>query len=153
MHLDLESPTNRGVLDYLRVNKREVLGIEQVTSVTESTWSHGSHPDIVEHLWEHLAPHLPVDCRAVVCGNPALVAPSRGVIFAVAMGTEYALRLRPTEFALARAAGAEVVHTYDTVGVTLSLPDRLGPHWVFGRFDEREPEWCKAALEFAESPD
>jgi hypothetical protein len=62
------------------------------------------------------------------------------------------MRLAPPEFALARAAGAEVVHYYQTAGVTLDLGARFGPHWVFGAFDPREPEWCAAALKFAEAP-
>jgi hypothetical protein len=52
----------------------------------------GSHPDIVEHLWD-LAATLPVECRALVYGRAVLVAPTRGVIFAAALGTEYGLRL------------------------------------------------------------
>lgn len=111
----------------------------------------GSHPEIVDYLWDSLAAHLLVDCRAVVCGRPSLVAPTRKVIFAVPLGTEYGLRLPPAEFALARAAGAEIVHHYRTVDVTLNLAERFGPHWLFGVFDRREPHWCVAALEFAEA--
>lgn len=111
----------------------------------------GSHPEIVDYLWDSLAARLPVDCRALVCGRPSLVAPTRKVIFAVPLGTEYGLRLPPEEFALARAAGAEIVHHYRTVDVTLNLAERFGPHWVFGLFDRREPQWCVAALEFAEA--
>jgi hypothetical protein len=79
------------------------------------------------------------------------VGPKQGVIFAVPLGTEYGVRLAPAEFDLARSAGAEVVHYYRTAGVTLDLAERFGPYWVFGAFDRREPEWCVAALEFAES--
>jgi hypothetical protein len=31
------------------------------------------------------------------------------------------------------------------------LAERFGPEWVFGTFDRSEPEWCAAALEFAEA--
>jgi hypothetical protein len=44
-----------------------------------------------------------------------------------------------------------LVHHYNTVDVTLDLAARFGPHWLFGALDPREPEWCVAALEFAES--
>ncbi|HYF40760.1 MAG TPA: hypothetical protein VD930_13780, partial [Gemmatimonadales bacterium] len=110
----------------------------------------GSHPDIVDYLWDTLARALPVECRALVCGRAVLLAPVRGIVFAVPLGTEYGLRLPPAEFELARSAGAEVVHHYSTVGVTLDLAEQFGPDWLFGRFDAREPEWCRAALEFAE---
>ena len=115
-----------------------------------STWQLGSHPDIVEHLWGTLAVRLPAECRALVHGTPALVSPESGTIFAVALGTEYSLRLPPAEFALARAEGAELVHEYHTVGVTLDLPARFGAGWIFGNFDSREPEWCVSALRYAE---
>jgi hypothetical protein len=110
----------------------------------------GSHPEITEYLWESLAPGLSAECRALVHGTPALVSPEKGIVFAAALGTEYGLRLPLEEFALARAAGAELVHDYRTAGVTLDLPDRFGAHWIFGNFDPREPEWCSAALRFAE---
>jgi hypothetical protein len=35
--------------------------------------------------------------------------------------------------------------------VTLNLAEQFGPHWLFGTFDAREPEWCVAAYEFAEA--
>ncbi len=83
-------------------------------------------------------------------GTPALVSPERGIIFAVALGTEYGMRLPPEELALARTAGAELVHEYRTTAVTLDLPARFGTGWVFGNFDRREPQWCIAALKFAD---
>src|SRR5215203_3185733 len=150
MYLDRKSPENAGVLAYLCLDAgtRKNPSIEPPPS--GSTWHYGSHPDIIEYLWESLAPQLAADCRALVCGKPALVSPRRGVIFAVALGTEFALRLPPAEFALAQAAGTELVHHSRTAQVTLDLPARFGTHWVFGSFDPRESEWCVAALEFAE---
>jgi hypothetical protein len=35
--------------------------------------------------------------------------------------------------------------------VTLDLAEQFGPYWVFGMFDRREPAWCVAALDFADS--
>lgn len=153
MHLDDQHPSNRKVLEYLCRNADGWTGplLEPAAAPGGSKPRPGSHPDIVEHLWESLAPRLPAECRSLVCGTPALVAPTRGVIFAVPLGTEYGLRLPPAEFGLARAAGAEVVHHYRTAGVTLDLTTRFGPHWLFGAFDRREAEWCVAALEFAEA--
>ena len=153
MRLDTDGPVNQGVLEYLcgAGGTERARSIEPAAVLVGSRAQFGSHPDIIEHLWEWVAPRLPVECRALVCGGPVLVAPARGVVFAAALGTEYALRLAPSEFALARAAGAEIVHYYRTAGVTLDLGSRFGPHWVFGTFDGREPEWCAAALKFAEA--
>jgi hypothetical protein len=145
-------PVNHGVLKYFCPElEGSEAWLSPASSLGNSSHRSGSHPEIVEYLWDSLAPGLPVDCRALVCGRPSLVAPRRKVIFAVPLGTEYGLRLPPAQFALARAAGAEVVHHYTTVGVTLNLAERFGPNWVFGVFDRREPEWCVAALEFAEA--
>src|SRR5687767_7983002 len=152
MRVDAEAPDNRGVLDYLSEGgRRRAPLLAPPDAPGTSRERYGSHPDIVEYLWDRIAPRLRVDCRAVVHGAPALVAPQRGIVFGVALGTEYGLRLAPAEFALARAAGAEVVHHYRTVGETLDLADRFGPAWIFGRFDRREPEWCADALDFAEA--
>lgn len=78
------------------------------------------------------------------------MAPVSGVIFGLALGTEYGLRLPPAEFDLARAAGAEIVHLYRTIEVTLDLPETFGAGWVFGLFDRREGEWCLASLRYTE---
>ena len=152
MHFDPGHPANRGVVEYFSRNTGERAPLfEPITSPAAFKPHSGSHPDIVEYLWDTLASVLPVECRALVCGRPVLIAPVRGIIFAVPLGTEYGLRLPPEEFALARSAGAEVVHYYRTADVTLDLAERFGPHWLFGNFDRREPEWCTAALEFAEA--
>ena len=153
MHLDTQGPINGGVLDYLcgSGEKSRAREVEPVTSHHQYRCELGSHPDVVDQLWDTIAPCLPVDCRAIVCGRPVLAAPRCGVIFAAALGTEYALRLAPTHFALAQDAGAEVAHYYRTSEVTLDLARQFGRHWVFGAFDRREPEWCVAALRFAES--
>jgi hypothetical protein len=106
----------------------------------------GTHPTVVDRLWEDLNHALPVDARWLVFDGPALVHPG-GTILAAAMGTQYALRLLPGDRAAAIAAGAEVVHHFQTVGTTLDLPATFGPEWVFGRFDEREPNWLLASYQ------
>jgi hypothetical protein len=152
MHVDAEAPANRGILDYLSDSgKWRAPLLEPAAALATSRARFGPHPDIVEHLWNRIAPQLRTDCRAVVYGTPALVAPQRGLVFAVPLGTEYGLRLAPPAFALARSAGAEIAHCYRSAGFTLNLKERFGPEWVFGTFDRREPDWCAAALEFAEA--
>jgi hypothetical protein len=51
---------------------------------------------------------------------------------------------------MAQAAGAEIVHHYRTVEMSLDLLQTFGAGWVFGLFDRREREWSLAALRYAE---
>lgn len=101
----------------------------------------GTHPDIVDRLWDELNAALPADCRWLVFDSPALVHPESGVVLAAAVGTQYALRLLPRDAATAVEAGAEQVHHFRTVDTTLDLPTTFGPGWVFGRRDDREQGW------------
>lgn len=111
----------------------------------------GTHPMVVDRLWEVLNGALPVDARRLVYDGPALLHPN-GVILAAAMGTQYALRLLPGDRAAAIAVGAEVVHHFRTVGTSLDLHATFGPEWVFGRFDEREPAWVLNSYESHGTP-
>jgi hypothetical protein len=106
----------------------------------------GTHPDVVEHLWDGLNPALPSDSRCVVLGRVALAHPARGVVLALAMGTGYALRLTPEDLEEALAAGHEVLHRYRTTGEALDLSE-WGEGWCFGRYDRRERTWCVRAYE------
>ncbi|MEX0626969.1 MAG: hypothetical protein WD402_10525 [Chloroflexota bacterium] len=106
----------------------------------------GTHPKVVDRLWEDLNQVLPADTRWLVFDGPALVHPG-GAILAAAVGTQYALRLLPNDRDAAIAAGAEVVHHFQTVGTSLNLPATFGPEWVFGRFDDREPAWLLASYQ------
>src|SRR3989304_3319424 len=94
-------------------------------------WHLGAHPDVVERLWGTLNGSLPADARWLVFDGPALVHPASGTILALALGTSYALRLQPGALAEAVAAGAELVHTYRSVDVTLNLPRAFGPGLAF----------------------
>ena len=107
----------------------------------------GSNPAVVDRLWDTLNAGLPADARWLVFDSAALVHPASGVILAAAIGTQYALRLLPEHRAVAVAAGAELAHTFRTVGTTLELPETFGPEWVFGAWDEREPAWLRASYE------
>jgi hypothetical protein len=107
----------------------------------------GSSPAVVDRLWDELNAALPADARWLVFDAPALVHPVSGVILAAAIGTQYALRLLPDDHAAAVAGGAELRHSFRTVGTTLELPATFGPHWAFGAWDEREPGWVRASYE------
>lgn len=98
----------------------------------------GTHPNVVARLWDVLASALDGDARAVVHGSPVLVDPGSGVIVAVGLGTTYALRLAPADYAQAIAAGMPTRHVYSTVGRTLDLATAFGEGWVFGSHDAGE---------------
>ncbi len=104
-------------------------------------WRLGAHPDIVEQLWTRLNAALPRDCRFLVADTAALVDPESGLILALALGTQYALRLSGQGLVAALEAGHETSHDFATVGRTLHLATTFGPGWVFGRYDPRELEW------------
>jgi hypothetical protein len=145
VHVALDRPENAGVLGYLgRGRGLEDLPVGQPPEEVDR-WHLGTHPDIVDHLWGVLNTALPADGRCVIYGGPALVHPVSGVVLAVGVGTEYALRLLAADRALAVDAGAEVTHTFKTSGGTLDLAEAFGPDWVFGSHDDREPAWLAAA--------
>ena len=115
----------------------------------------GTHPEIVERLWDELGGALPASCRWILYGRPVLVHPETGVVFGYAGGTlTYALRLPPAEHAAAIAAGARTIHEYPAypelkvAATTLDLAD-FGPEWVFGGWLQGEADWCRAAFEYA----
>jgi hypothetical protein len=84
---------------------------------------------------------LPADCRFLVADTAALVEPESGLILAVALGTQYALRLTGEGLASALESGYETRHEFRTVGRTLDLAATFGPGWVFGRYDPPEAAW------------
>jgi hypothetical protein len=112
-------------------------------------WHLGTHPDVVERLWDVLSLPLPADARWLVFDGPALVRPDSGTILAVGLGTSYGLRLQPDHLAEALARGAELVHTFRSVEVTLDLSVSFGPDWAFGSWSDREPDWVLASYHAA----
>jgi hypothetical protein len=145
VHVALDRPENVGVLDYLgRGRGLQDLPVGQTPEEVDR-WHLGTHPRIVERLWDALDAALPGSGRCVIYGGPALVHPASGVVLAVGIGTQYALRLLPPDRVLAIDAGAEVVHTFQTSGGRLDLAATFGPDWAFGSFDAREPGWLVAS--------
>ena len=136
----LDQAANTGALRYLGHGRPADEADTGPPTPEVDRWHLGTHPDIVEHLWDVLNAGLPADARRLVFDGPALVHPS-GVLLAAGVGTQYVLRLLPPERALAIQAGAEVVHHFRTVDTILDLAATSGPEWVFGRYDEREPGW------------
>jgi hypothetical protein len=140
---------NRGVLAYLAPG-REPADVSVVRPGEDlDTWRLGAHPDIVEQLWTRLNAALPADSRALVADTAALMDPESGLILAVALGTQYAIRLSGAELAAAQDAGHATVHEFRTVGRTLDLGATFGPGWVFGRYDAREGGWLAETVRAA----
>lgn len=107
-----------------------------------------THPDLVARLWDELAAVLPIDCRRVFFGRPALIDPATGTVFGFAGGTHtYALRLPPRERDSAIRAGATRVKRYGDRH-TLDLA-AFGSEWVFCGWFRDEGAWCLAAYEHA----
>ena len=140
----LDRPENAGALHYLAHGRAAAEAAFGPPSADLDTHHLGTHPTVVSRLWDELNAALPLDARFLVFDGPALVHPD-GTILAAAIGTQYALRLQPEDAAAAIAAGAEIVHHFQTVGTTLDLAATFGPDWVFGRFDEREERWLLGA--------
>jgi hypothetical protein len=150
MHVSRDRPENAGVLLYLGPGR----GLEHLPigeSAEGADRLHlGTHPLVVARLWDVLNAELAADGRCVIYGSPALVEPVSGIVLAVGIGTQYALRLLRDDRSLAVASGAQVVHTFRTTGGTLDLATSFGSDWTFGTNDPREPQWLVAsAAEFA----
>jgi len=163
MEIDFDSQTNQGILSYLRRSQSEdepsgVPGYTRSTSpddVDDPYMNLGTHPDLVQRLWDEVPVLLPERCAWVVYGSPVLAHPSSGIIFAFAGGTHaYALRLPPNAYAEAISGGAERVHHYpacpelDIDASTFDL-SAVGEGWVFGRWLSGEEAWCLAAYHHA----
>src|SRR5262249_35634398 len=88
----------------------------------------------VARLWDELPVKLPVDCRVIFYGAPALMHPTTGAVFAFAGGTHtYALRLPEAERADALRAGATRVKHYPA-GHSFDLSEIGDQRIFYGRF-------------------
>jgi len=137
----LDRAENRGLLTYLRARQ----GVDAISLRRPppgvDRYALGTHPDVVERLWQQLSAALAEDDAFLVGDGPALVEPHSGIVLALALGTQYALRLTDAGRRAAVAAGAETIHMFATSGGTLDLDASFGPGWVFGSWDEREGAW------------
>ena len=143
----LARPENAGALLYLAHGRPAVDAGLGPPGADVDRHHLGSNPAVVDRLWEVLNAGLPADARWLVFDSAALVHPTSGVILAAAIGTQYALRLLPADFAAAIGGGAERVHAFRSVGTTLDLTTTFGPEWAFGLWDEREGAWLRASYE------
>jgi hypothetical protein len=155
-----DHPANRGVLDYLTDAGRLARSVSvardraecQPADVKDPYLTLGTHPDLVSRLWKDLGGSLPVDCRVIVYGMPALARPDTGVILGLAGGTlMYALRLDRAAAREAISAGAHLEFRYPASRVT-GRPETVidarmfGEGWIFGRWLAGEPRWLLAGF-------
>tara|TARA_R110002073_G_scaffold123819_1_gene267631 strand:- start:27438 stop:27905 length:468 start_codon:yes stop_codon:yes gene_type:complete len=145
----LDLPANAKVLEVLRGNAPKA-PLETPVE-TADTWQLGTHPDLVEYLWQTLGDTLPKPCARVAYAQPVLAAPGTSTIFAFAGGTG-TLAMRLPQSALGEAL------RIDGFGKTLSYPSAvlhasaLGSGWAFvAPFGADALRWCKEAYEAAAS--
>ena len=147
MRLDDAHPMNTRVLRHLSARARSGAGAGPLTPPGDHPDPYmgaGSHPDIVERVWDVLGSSLPVDCRALVHGTPALVHPMQGVVLAVCYGTRYAIRVPADALQAALDAGCATEHEW-AGGGRMRIDEELGAGWVFGCWAESEKRWLAQA--------
>ena len=131
------------VLEYLKRRARpEAEVISPPGDRKRDYWDLGSHPDIVERVWDKLGSGLRDDCRVLVYGNPVLIAPDTLRILAVAIGTSYAVRLPPNPAGAPPPEGFAAVIKWSG-GSALDLASEFGPDWIVGKWRPEEADWCR----------
>jgi hypothetical protein len=71
MNIDQKHALNKKVLKYIFRVKRQGNAplIASPDSVAYAYMSQGSHPDIVERVWDVIGPSLPTDCLVLFTGH------------------------------------------------------------------------------------
>jgi len=140
MHLDESHPLNQKLVS--RKKRPGVPPVGPPHGPPDPYLQLGSHPDIVQRVWDDLGGALPADCRAIVYGTPALVDPRSGVVLAMACGTAYVIRVPENLLEAAYKAGCRVERSWTTGGTT-RIADEYGHGWVFGAWVKAEAEWLR----------
>jgi len=145
------SELNESVLINLRGRLKTDELIAMPGSVRDPYLSQGSHPDIVERVWDTLGKALPADCRCLVYGTPALVQPLSGILLAFCYGTQYCMRLTSSLMNEALKLGVKTSTTWSNGRMT-DTTQTFGRDWIFGSWKNEELPWCRAAYEFYGQP-
>ncbi len=140
------SPLNEKVLDRLRGRLKTDEMIAAPDSVRDPYMSQGSHPDIVERVWNKLGGALPLDCRCLVYGTPALVQPVSGIVLAFCYGTQYCLRLTSSMMDEALKLGLKTFTKWSGGKIT-DTTQTFGSDWIFGSWKSEELQWCREVYE------
>jgi len=146
MQLNIASEENKKIIHHLRwrhngLLKKQIVSPNSYNKKDPYT-DLGSHPDIVEFLWDKLNSNFSEDHRAIVYGTPALVCPHSGNIIAIAYGTTYIIRLDKKLISSSLHDKYKHTHTWsdNTITDTSSL---FGDDWLFGKFNLPEKDWLK----------
>ena len=139
----LSHPANAGVVRSLCRKTGGHVSLVAADAVAAPYLRCGSHPEIVERVWDELGCGLPPASRRILCGTPVLVDPVNGLVLAVCYGTGYCLRLPAGALETAVAAGCKTSHRWADGAVT-DLSQEFGSDWVFGCWDDGETRWCGA---------
>ena len=131
----LRNPANEGVLRYLQAKGR---GEEERPPRPQNAdyWESGSHPDVVERVWDQLGASLPPEARRVIFGSPVLLVPTSRLIVAVAIGTQYAVRVPPSV-----QPSKPQTETVWAGGERMDIRAAFGPDWIFGSYAGEEENW------------
>ena len=144
--MDIRHAANEKVVAHLTARDDPAPLLAEPDSVEDPYYRLGSHPDIVERVWDELGALFPREARRIVCGTPGLVHPGSGVIFALAYGTRYLLRL-PGGLAEEAVRAGAVTFVRWTGGSETDARRSLGEDWVFGAWLKQEPEWVQQAYD------
>jgi hypothetical protein len=138
VRLDESSLANAGALALIGSVLGDAPAIAPAGSAADPYYGQGSHPDVVERVWDELGRAVPAECRCLVRGTPALVQPTAGIVLAFSLGTRYYVR---TPSGIAPYGAAE-------------LEPELGLErdWALGRWGAAELGWCRAVYDELESP-
>ncbi len=145
------SPLNEKVLSHLHSRLKTDELIAAPDSVRDPYMSQGSHPDVVERVWNKLGEALPVDCRCLVYGTPALVQPTSGIILAFCLGTAYCMRFTSSRMDEAMKLGVKTLVNWSPGHVT-DATQSFGVGWIFGSWKVEELQWCREVYEFYNQP-
>jgi hypothetical protein len=138
-----DHPANARLIDSLRRKSGGAVTVVAPDAVRDPYYECGSHPEIVERIWDQLGRGLPPSCRCILCGTPVLVHSDTGLVLAVGSGTRYCLRIPDGVLPAALQAGWTTSHRWGNEKVT-DLSVEFGPDWVFGRWAKDEAVWCQA---------
>lgn len=144
--VDPNHPANAPVLQTLRAANPDGKPLARPEEVNDPYFECGSHPDIVERVWERVGKWLPEQARCILFGTPVLVQPASGVVLAACMGSSYMLRVPAARLGTALTSGFRQTHTWKRGDVT-DLTTEFGSDWVFGAFEDAEVDWCQEAFD------
>lgn len=140
LFVDFDHVLNEKPHEYLRGRRGNYAPFSLPDNLKDCYLNQGSHPDVVERLWDQIGKALPVDGRCLVYGAPALVHAEKGIVIGICGGTVYYLRLGPVERAAAIKNGAEI-KVVSSLGDVFDVAANLGPDWVCAEWDKNEVDW------------